>query len=418
MPFASERTPSIGYVVSTWPRLSQTFVLNEILALEQRGVRVQIFSTKNPGGEPVHAKLAQVRAPVAYLTFRHRGRAILLANVRVARRRPGAYARGLLRAMRFGRTAVVKRFFQAGYLADCLGREPVTHLHAHFATGPAQVAMLAHDLVGVPYSFTAHARDIFVDTPPALLRAEMERARAVITVSEYNRRHLASLSRKLNGKVHCIACGLDLSEFTFRWPRATDAPPLVILAVARLVEKKGLGNLIAAAALLRAQGLSFRVEIIGEGPLRPNLEAAVTACGLADTVTLRGAQPHEVVRAAYGHASIFVLPCVVAEDGDRDGLPVVLLEAMASGLPVVTTPVVGIPELIQTGRHGLLVPEQDPRTLARALRRLLLDARLRDRFARAARTRIEERFSIDRSADRLLTIFRAARREDVACIRP
>jgi glycosyltransferase involved in cell wall biosynthesis len=294
--------------------------------------------------------------------------------------------------VRFGRFGVLRRFLQAGYLADALRREPVTHLHAHFATGPTQVAMLTHELLGIPYSFTAHARDIFCDTPPALLRAEMERARAVVTVSEYNRRYLQSRSRRLNGKVHCVACGLDLSEFPFRAPRATSPPS--ILAVARLVEKKGLGDLLEAADLLRREGHSFRVEIIGEGPLRSVLDARIAQAGLEDRVTLHGAQPHEVVRAAYERAAIFVLPCVVAEDGDRDGIPVVLLEAMACGVPVVSTSVVGIPELIHSGREGLIVPPNEPRELADALARLLVDVPLRERLARAARARIEQAYSI------------------------
>jgi glycosyltransferase involved in cell wall biosynthesis len=417
MPLGSERRPCVGYVVSTWPRLSQTFVLNEILALEKRGLPVRIFSTKDPGGEPIHAKLAKVRAPVAYLSFRRRTSAILVANVRMARRRPRAYARALLRAVRFGRPGVLRRFLQAGYLADFLSRDPVAHLHAHFATGPALVAMLTHELLGVPYSFTAHARDIFVDTPPALLRAEMERARAVVTVSEYNRRYLSSRSTHLNGKVHCIENGLDLAEFTYRWPRASDPGPPTILAVARLVEKKGLGDLILAADLLRSRGHSFRVEIIGDGSLREALEARVSEAGLEDRVTLRGAQPHEVVRAAYERAAIFVLPCVVAEDGDRDGLPVVLLEAMASGLPVVSTSVVGIPELIEPDRQGLMVPPNDAPALADALEKLLVDPQLRDRLAGSARARIEERFSIERSAERLLAVFEPARGGDALCLR-
>jgi glycosyltransferase involved in cell wall biosynthesis len=410
--------PDIGYVVSTWPRLSQTFVLNEILALEQRGLSVRIFSTKDhPDGEPVHAKLARVRAPVAYLSFRGRRRAILRAHVMLAARRPGAYARTLLRALRYGRSDVVRRFWQAGYLADLLRRDPVRHLHAHFATGPALVAMLAHELSGIPYSFTAHARDIFVDTPPELLRAEMEGAQAVVTVSEYNRRYLLSRSPHLNGKVRCVECGLDLSEFPFRWPRASDAGPPIILAVARLVEKKGLGDLIQAAEILRRQGHAFRVEIIGDGALRPTLDRRVAECGLGDTVALRGAQPHEVVRAAYDRAAVFVLPCVVAEDGDRDGLPNVLLEAMASGLPVVSTSVVGIPDVIEGERDGLIIPPSDPPALARALERLLIDPDLRDRLARAARGKIEERFSIDRSAERLLGLFVPAPGEEAPCPR-
>jgi glycosyltransferase involved in cell wall biosynthesis len=414
-PSQSEQRPTIGYVVSTWPRLSQTFVLNEILALENRGLPLRIFSTKDPGHEPVHTKVAKVRAPVAYLSFRRRVRSVLLANVRMALRRPGAYARTLLRALGYRRPDVLRRFFQAGYLADLLHRNPVTQLHAHFATGPTLVAMLAHELVGIPYSFSAHARDIYVDTPPELLRAEMEGARAVITCGEYSRRYLASRSPDLSGKLRCIEHGLDLAEFTFRWPRASDPGPPLILAVGRLVEKKGFGDLILAADLLRRRGQSFRVQIIGDGPLRQALERGVAERGLQDCVTLLGAQPHDMVRAAYQRAVIFVLPCVVAGDGDRDGLPNVLLEAMASGLPVVSTSIVGIPDLIDSECDGLLIPPSDPGALASALERLLVDPQLRDRLARAARGKIEERFSIHRSADRLLAVFEPVQRGAALC---
>src|SRR5438132_10398205 len=214
----AEQGPKIGYVVSTWPRLSQTFVLNEILALERCGLSLRIFSTKAPRAEPVNAKVAQVRAPVAYLNFRGCRRAILLANVRIARALPGRYFQAMIRALRYGRLGILWRFFQAGYLADLVRREHVTHLHAHFATGPTQVAMFTHELVRVPYTFTAHARDIYAETEPGLLRAELECAQAVVTVSEYNRGYLHRIKPDLNGKVRCIDYGLDLSEFSFRWP--------------------------------------------------------------------------------------------------------------------------------------------------------------------------------------------------------
>ena len=406
MQLQPEQRPTIGYVVSTWPRLSQTFVLNEILALERRGLSVRVFSIKDPGGEPTHAKLAKVRAPVTYLSFRRRRRTILVANVRIARDLPGCYFRTLLRALRYGQRAVLRCFFQAGYLADLVRRGSVTHLHAHFATAPALVAMFTHELVRVPYTFTAHARDIYVDTEAELLRAEMERAQAVITVSEYNRRYLQSrMSPDSNGKVRCVYNSLDLSEFSFRWPRASDPGPPVILSVARLVEKKGLGDLILAAEILRGQGRCFRIQIIGDGPLRQALENQVAERGLNDWVTLMGAQPHEQVRLAYEHAAVFVLPCVVAADGDRDGLPSVLLEAMGSGVPVVSTPVSGIPELIESERDGLLVPPNDPARLADALDRLLASAELRERLGRAARAKIEAHFSLDRSATQLLALF-------------
>jgi len=175
--------------------------------------------------------------------------------------------------------------------------------------------------------------------------------------------------------------------------------------VARLVEKKGLGDVIRAADILRRRGRGFQVEIIGSGPQRQVLEHQVTRLGLNDRVRLVGAQSHDMVCRAYQRASIFVLPCVVAGDGDRDGIPNVLLEAMGSGIPVVSTPVSGIPELIESERDGLLVPPNDPASLADALDRLLTSAELRERLGRAARAEIEAHFSIDRSSTQLLALF-------------
>jgi len=418
MQYQPEQRPTIGYVVSTWPRLSQTFVLNEILALEQRGQPVRIFSIKDPGGEPIHAKLAKVRAPVAYLSFRRRRRAILAANLRIARALPGRYFRTLLRALRYGRRDVLRCFFQAGYLADLVRRDPVTHLHAHFTTAPTLVAMFTHDLVRIPYTFTAHARDIYADTQPELLRAEMQRAQAVITCTEYNREYLSSqVGVATNGKLHCIYHGLDLSQFQFMGQRASDPGPLVILSVARLVEKKGLGDLLVAADILRRRGLCFQVEIIGDGPLRRALEVQVMQLGLSDRVKLLGAQTDDMVCLAYQRASIFALPCVMTADGDRDGIPNVLLEAMGSGVPVVSTPVSGVPELIESERNGLLVPPNDPQAIAKALERLLADPELRARLAWAARVKVEERFAIDHSAEQLLAVFMPAQRGEAICAR-
>jgi glycosyltransferase involved in cell wall biosynthesis len=402
----SEKPSTVGYVVSTWPRLSQTFVLREILALERLGVLVRIFSAKDPGGEPIHGDVARVLAGVTYLSLRGHWKQALRANLRLARHRPGRYMSTLLAALRYRRWSIVRRFFQAGYLADLLRRQPVDHLHAHFATAPALVSMFAHQLTGIPYTFTAHARDIYVDTQPELLRAEMARAEAVVTVSEYNREYLSrQLGPTANGKVRCIPCGLDLRQFPFERSRPAHAGPPVILSVCRLIEKKGLDDLIAAAEILRRRGRCFRVEIIGAGPLKPTLEADVMRRGLEDVVTFFGALPQEEVRQAYQRATVFTLPCIVTSEGDRDGIPTVLLEAMASGVPVVSTAVSGIPELIDSGHDGLLVAPHDPRMLADALGLILVDAELRDRLAQAARHKIETQFAIDRSAQQLLALF-------------
>ena len=405
----SVRSATVGYIVSTWPRLSQTFVLNEIVALERLGVPLRIFSAKDPGGEPVHAEVAKVRAEVTYLSLGCRWKRVLWANLWLAHDLPGRYARTLLKALRYCRWGVVRRFFQAVYLSNLLRREPLTHLHAHFATAPALVAMFTHELTGIPYTFTAHARDIYVDSQPGLLRAEMERAKAVITVSEYNRRYLLSrVSPASKGKVYRIYNGLDLRQFKFRYPCASDLGPPVILSVGRLIEKKGLAGLIVASAILRQRGRCFTLEIIGAGPLRKALEAQVKQLHLEDRVKLLGAQPQELIRLAYQRATVFALPCVITAEGDRDGIPTVLLEAMASGASVVSTSVSGIPELIDGQREGLLVSPNNPFMLADALDRLLTDPELRQRLALAARAKVEACFTIERSSQQLLDLFQHA----------
>src|SRR3989441_4650536 len=349
----STQSPTVGYIVSGWPRLSETFVLNEVLAVERSGGSLRIFSIKDPDGEPVHARVAQVRARVTCLSLRRHWKSALQANLRLLCRQPGRYCRALLQALRYRRRGVLLGFFQAVYLAHELSREPVAHLHAHFAHAPAPIAMWTHQLTGIPYTFTAHARDIYVETQSELLRAEAQRAQAVITCTEYNRRYLSSrLGPASNGKLHCVYHGLDLSQFSFPWPRLPDPGPPIILSVARLVEKKGLRDLIVAADILRRRGRSFRVEILGDGPLRQTLEALIGQLGLSERVQLLGTQTHDRVRLAYQRASMFALPCVITRDGDRDGIPNVLLEAMGSGIPVVSTPVSGIPELIESERDG------------------------------------------------------------------
>ena len=319
----------------------------------------------------------------------------------LVRRSPRRYVRALLPALRYRRRSIVRRFFQAGYLADLLRRQPVDHLHAHFATAPALLTMFVHQLTGIPYTFTTHAKDIYVDgdRQPELLRAQMQHCEAVVTISEYNRRYLLSqLGPAAHGKVRRIYNGLDLQRFTYERPSTAAAETPVILSVCRLVEKKGLGDLLAAVAILRRRGSCFRVEIIGGGLLQPTLEAEVMQRGLEDVVTFRGALPQEEVHRAYQRATVFALPCIVTSEGNRDGIPTVLLEAMASGVPVVSTAVSGIPELIDSGHDGLLVGPHDPGLLADALGLLLADAELRDRLARAARSKIEADFAIDRSA--------------------
>jgi len=401
---------NVAYIVKAWPRLSETFVLNEIISLEQRGLRVRIFSVREPDAGPSNSKVSQVRAKVTYLAFGTHWKQVVPANLRLFCRRPGRYLRVLLQAItmmviRRHRFAPPWHFFEAGYLADILSRSPADHLHAHFASTPTLIALYTHRLCGIAYTFTAHAKDIYV-SDPYTFRVKLEAARAVVTCTQYNHRFLSKQFGELcDGKVRSIYHGLDVSQFNFRPPTKVESGAPVILSVARLIEKKGLGNLIAAADVLRRRGRVFHLEIIGSGPQREALQAQAKRLGLADHVRLRGSQAHDVVRLAYQQASVFVLPCVVASNGDRDGIPNVLLEAMASGVPVVSTSVSGIPELIESGLDGLLVPPNDPAALAEAIDKLLTSQELRESLARAARAKIESSFSLDASAERLLALF-------------
>jgi glycosyltransferase involved in cell wall biosynthesis len=301
---------------------------------------------------------------------------------------------------------VVRRFFQSAYLAETARRESVTHLHAHFATAPALMAMLAHRLTGIPYSFTAHARDIYVDTASRQLINEMRDAKAVITVSDYNREHLSRmLGPGAAGKVRRVYNGLNLQRFPFRSPNLLRQGPAAVLSVGRLVEKKGFEDLITAVGLLTERGCDLYLRIIGSGPLEPKLRQMIDDRRLGDRVVLLGAQAHDIVLQELRRADLFVLPCRIGGDGDRDGIPTVLLEAMAAGVPAVSTPISGIPELIETGVTGHLVPATDPDALADGIKMVLGDPELRYRFTMAARSAIEDRFKVDAATEQLLDLF-------------
>jgi glycosyltransferase involved in cell wall biosynthesis len=403
----SDQQRPIAYLVKGWPRLSETFILNEVIALERRGMPLRIFSVKDPNNEPVHNKVAGVHASVTYISLARHWKEALLSNIRLLWRRPASYLRTFLYAtgqtLIHFRFVIMRRFWQAAYLGDIFQRQPVAHLHAHFATSPAMVAFFTHKLLDIPYTFTAHAKDIYV-SPRKLLRAKIEAAEAVITCTGYNLQYLQSqFGPLLSNKLRCVHHGLDLSEFEFHSVRTQEIP--LVLAVARLVEKKGLPHLLTALDILRKRGRQVHAEIIGDGPLRATLESRVRSLGLADMVTLLGAQPHEKVRQAYRRASLFVLPCTVAENGDRDGIPNVLLEAMASGVPVISTEISGIPELIESERDGLLVPPNEPGRLANAMERILASPELGEHLARSARAKIEAQFSLDHGTAELLAAF-------------
>ncbi len=396
--------PRIAYILKMYPRFSETFILSEILELERQGVDLRIFSLKKPDDGRFHADLARVRAAVTYLP-----EAPLLARQAYyeahrqvfAWNRP-RYLRLLRGVLKRRRAGALKRFLQAGYIAPRLRQAGIAHVHAHFASSATSVAHYLHRLTGVSYSFTAHAKDIYINSVSSeVLERKLKAARFAVTVSDYNREYLSHLAG--GDRVVRIYNGLDLRQFALDG-RDRDEPPLV-LGVGRLVEKKGFADLIRACAALRRDGCRFQCRIVGKGDREAELRALIRDLDLAGCVELAGPLPREALLELYPRATVFVAPSVIGADGNRDGLPTVLIEAMALGVPVVSTDVTGIPELVEDGRTGLLAPQRDPEALAGAIRRVLEDRAFAAALVRAGRERVEREFDLRREAARLRELF-------------
>jgi colanic acid/amylovoran biosynthesis glycosyltransferase len=398
---------AVGYILKMYPRFSETFVLDELLELERQGVRVHVFSLKKPDDGIFHADVARLRAGVTYLDEPPRlaSSTLLAAHRTLLTEDPLRYGAALAAALRRPRRATLKHFLRAGYIAALLPAHEIGHLHAHFASTAASVALHVHRLTRVPYSLTAHAKDVYRDDlDRRQLATKLRRARFAVTISDYNKAYLARLAP--GSRLIRIYNGLDLERFA-NSAREPAEPPLV-LAVGRLVEKKGFAVLVRACALLRDRGRSFRCAIVGKGELESELHALVARLGLEGRVELTGPVPREALVDVYDRAAVVVAPCVVGSDGNRDGLPTVLVEAMALGIPVVATDVTGIPELVEPGRTGTLVPQGDSEALASALERLLEEPQAARALAREARRRVERSFDLHANVAELRALFAEA----------
>ncbi|HEY5979873.1 MAG TPA: glycosyltransferase [Microlunatus sp.] len=384
--------PRVGYVTKMFPRFSETFILTEVLNVERLGVDVLIFSLRPPADGRFHAGLAELNAPVTYLTSSGIRAADLWTELAAAAAELGDLGPHLPELLRLD----VRDGLQAVQLARHVRRRGVTHLHAHFASAGTSVARVAAAIAGITYGFTAHAKDIFhADVDREDLRHKLRDATDVVTVSDFN---LAFLRTEFGADARAarrVYNGLDLSGFPFTSPAER---PTTIAAVGRLVEKKGFGDLLDAVALLLAEGRDVELVLVGSGEQEPALHAQASRLGLGGRLRMVGGLPQHRVAEIVGQAAVFAAPCVVGADGNRDGLPTVLLEAMALGTPCVGTPVTGIPEVITHEVTGLLVPQRDPRALAAALTRILDDADLRVGLSKAARDLIETEFDARRQS--------------------
>jgi colanic acid/amylovoran biosynthesis glycosyltransferase len=395
----------IGYVLKRFPRISETFIASELIELERQGERITVFAVTRPDEPFRHAFLDELRAEVVYLPHRplRDPARVARALLRVLRADPGGWLRAAAASVWPPGLARARRLLQATVLRDEMRAAGIDHAHAHFATAAAALVHLSGRMGGPPYSVTTHAKDIYhEDVEADRLRERLGPARFVATVSEDNRRHLDGVLRGRT-PVHLVSNSVDLRRLGA--PRERRPEPGLVLAVARMVEKKGLVDLVEACGLLARRGTPVRLEIVGDGPLRAEIEATARRRGAP--LTLHGALPQEGVHELYRRAAVFSLPCVVARTGDRDGLPTSVLEAMALGVPVVTTAVNGLSEAVIDGGTGLHVPQHDPVALADALERLLGDDLLAARLSQAARRHVEQRFALERSAARLRTLFGA-----------
>lgn len=391
---------AVAFVLKGYPRLSETFIAQEIRALEKRGLDIRLYSLRHPTEKERHPVHGEIAAPVVYLPeYLHHEPARVARAWRALRHAPGyaAARRCWLKDLRRERSRNrVRRFGQALVLAHELAPD-ITHLHAHFLHTPTSVTRYAALLRGLRWSCSAHAKDIW--TSPRWEKSEkLAECAWAVTCTRANFDHLSALAP--DGRVQLTYHGLDLTRFppppTARAARDGTAAkdPVIILSVGRAVEKKGHDDLLAALARLPDR-LQWRFELIGGGPLQHRLKAQAERLGVARRCIFHGPVAQAAVLDAYRRADLFALMSRQAADGDRDGLPNVLMEAQSQALAVMATEISAIPELITTERNGVLVAPGDIDGAAAALERLIADAALRDRLGNAGRRVVHEQFSLE-----------------------
>jgi glycosyltransferase involved in cell wall biosynthesis len=399
----SERAARIGYLMSWYPAVTETFILHEMLELRRLGVDLEIFPLFGAATDVVHPGAESLAGRVRY--HRAFSAELVLAQLHWLARRPRAYLGAWARALAGNARspaflaraiAVVPR---AAVVARRMEERGVAHVHAHWATHPALAAFVVHRLTGIGYSFTAHAHDLYLDR--AMLREKIAAAKFVVTISHFNRALLERLYGPLGAaRTVVIPCGVDPRMFERRPPRRPDGS-FTILCVAGLRDYKGHRWLLEACALLRSRGVPLRCVLVGDGPERQAIERQVATLGLREHVTLLGNQPQDRIRALLERSDAVVLSSVVTPGGMMDGIPVALMEAMAMGVPVVSTRVSGIPELVEDGHTGLLAPEKDAPALGAAMERLYREPELARRLGAAGRAHVLERFDLRENVARL-----------------
>lgn len=396
----------VAYIANRFPRWGGGWVLNEVRGLLAAGVELELFSFKRP--YPDVAVQAGMKPWIDRTIYVPPGSSAtcITAGLSCLARSPLGFSRGATTALRLGgRMSRGSHVMEVFFLASRIRAAGATHVHAQHADYLADAAMAAAACLRLPFTLTGHANDLY--THPGRLVEKIRAAQRVATCTGFNERHLRDLCAAAGVdpvKIERVYHGVDLDRFT---PRAAAAPPERLISVTRLKEKKGFPYLLEALALLKREGRRFTLEIYGDGDQRDALQTRIRELDLDDRVTLKGVIEHDRIPGVLAGAGIFVLPCVVLPNQDRDGIPNTLIEALATGVPVVSTSISGIPEAVRDGVSGLLVPERDAGALARAIERMMSDGALRERCAAEGRRIVESSFGIESSGRALARLFAA-----------
>lgn len=411
-PPASKTSPKVAFVLSRFPKISETFILYEILALERLGLATEIYALRRERQAVAHPEARAMTQRVHFRALLSPG--VIVANAHFLFRHPRTYLATLSEVLRgtFGSRkqflAALAYFPKSACFAYDMRRRGITHIHAHFATHPTLVALVAHRLIGLPFSFTAHGSDLHVDR--RMLAEKLSAAEFAVTCSEFNRDLMIEDAAADPRTTHVIHYGVDLDIF-----RPGDVPeevdlgtisaPCRIICVASFEEVKGHRFLVDACERMAKSGVSFHVDLVGDGPTHAEVESSVEAAGLSPRFTFHGMQTRDAVAAMLQEADIKVLASYPSADGKREGMPNVIIEAMASGLPVVATRLTGIPELVEDGVTGLLVPPGESVALADALERLCADRELRVAMGVAGRNKAVGEYDRTTNARQLGSLF-------------
>lgn len=403
-----EQKKKLGYVVTMFPRLSETFILNEILELEKNGFDITIFTRKPSNGYPIHKDFFKVKSSILYLGVMRKSDwfPTLKDNFLLLLLSPRSYLKTFLRVMKKSRRTAWRKFFIGARIARYALSKRISHIHAHFAADNAKIASYASMIFGIGFSFTAHAKDIWVKSTPLSLGKLIEKTRFAVTVCRYNYEYLSGLTTQTQ-KIHLIYNGLDKEKFKSTHRREDfENGCCELLAVGRLVPKKGFNVLVDACRILSKERISFRCSLIGDGELFSVLRELIQRNNLQKELFLAGACSQEDLITNYlSKADILVVPSIIAPDGDRDGIPTVILEAMAMGVPVISTPVAGIPEIVIDRETGLLVQPGSGEDLARGVVALTGNRELASRLSQKGTARVKDMFDREKNVKMLARLF-------------